>query len=144
MSLDRYNRQMLLPFIGEAGQKKICEATAVVIGCGALGTVIANVLGRAGVGHLKIVDRDFVEESNLQRQVLFDEQDVRENMPKAAAAERKLKQINSAIKIEGIVADVNPANVEELIKGATVVVDGADNFETRFTLNDACVKHNIP
>src|ERR1043165_9355025 len=116
MNLDRYNRQILLPFIGEAAQKKICASTAVVAGCGALGTVIANVLARAGVGTLKIIDRDFIEESNLQRQVLFDEQDRRENMPKAAAAERKLKQINSSINITGIVADVNPTNIEELIK----------------------------
>lgn len=144
MSLERYNRQVLLPFIGEERQQKILNSTAVVIGCGALGTVIANVLARAGVGHLKICDRDFVEESNLQRQVLFDMKDVAENMPKAAAAERKLREINPTIQIEGIVTDVNPANVEELIKGATVVVDGADNFETRFVLNDACVKHNIP
>jgi molybdopterin-synthase adenylyltransferase len=144
MNFDRYNRQMLLPFIGEEGQKKLAKATAVVAGCGALGTVIANCLARSGVGYIKVVDRDFVELSNLQRQVLFDEQDVKENMPKAAAAERKLKQINADIKIEGIVTDINPANVEELIKGADVVVDGADNFETRFVINDACVKHNIP
>ncbi|GMV80153.1 MAG: hypothetical protein AMXMBFR7_13370 [Planctomycetota bacterium] len=144
MSLERYNRQVLLPFIGEEGQQRILDSTAVVIGCGALGTVIANVLARAGVGHLKIIDRDFVEESNLQRQVLFDEADCRENLPKAVAAERKAKQINSSIKIEGIVSDVNPTNIEEFIKGATVVVDGADNFETRFVLNDACVKHGIP
>ena len=144
MSFDRYNRQVLLPFIGEEGQKKICASTAVVAGCGALGTVIANLLARAGVGTLRIIDRDFIEESNLQRQVLFDEQDCRENMPKAAAAERKAKQINSTINITGQVTDINPANVEEIIKGADVVVDGADNFETRFVLNDACVKHNIP
>ncbi|MCZ7649419.1 MAG: ThiF family adenylyltransferase [Planctomycetota bacterium] len=140
----RYNRQVLLPFIGEEGQKKICASTAVVIGCGALGTVIANVLARAGVGHLKIIDRDFIEESNLQRQLLFDEDDCRDNLPKAAAAERKLKQVNSTIQVEGIVSDVNPTNIEEFIKGATVVVDGADNFETRFVLNDACVKHGLP
>ena len=144
MNLDRYNRQVLIRQIGEEGQKKICGAKAVVAGCGALGSVISNVLARAGVGHLVIIDRDFVEESNLQRQVLFDEQDCRENMPKAAAAERKLKQVNSQIQVTGLVVDMNPANVEELIKGADVVVDGADNFETRFVLNDACVKHNLP
>ncbi len=142
--LERYNRQILLPFMGEEGQQKVCDAKVVVAGCGALGTVIANVLARAGVGHLKIVDRDFIELSNLQRQVLFDEQDCRENLPKAVAAEAKLKAINSDIKIEGIVTDINPGNIEELIEGATVVVDGADNFETRFVLNDACVKHGIP
>src|SRR5213080_3187977 len=102
MSFERYNRQVLLPFIGEEGQKKICASTAVVAGCGALGTVIANVLARSGVGRLKVIDRDFVELSNLQRQVLFDEQDVRENLPKAVAAERKLKAINADIQIEGI------------------------------------------
>lgn len=142
--LERYNRQVLLPFIGEEGQRKIGESTAVVAGCGALGTVIANVLGRAGVGHIRIVDRDFIEESNLQRQVLFDEQDCRENLPKAVAAARKLKSINSTINIEGLVTDINPGNIEELIKDATVVVDGADNFETRYVINDACVKHGIP
>lgn len=144
MNNDRYNRQVLLPFIGEEGQKKICASTVVVAGCGALGTVIANILARAGVGNLRIIDRDFIEESNLQRQVLFDEQDCRENMPKAAAAERKIRQINSTINVTGLVTDINPTNVEELIKGADVVVDGADNFETRFVINDACVKHNIP
>ncbi len=125
MSFDRYNRQVLLPFIGEEGQKKICAATAVVAGCGALGSVIANVLARAGVGNLRIIDRDYIEESNLQRQVLFDEQDCRENMPKAAAAERKIRQINAGINVRAFVTDINPANVEELIKGADVVVDGA-------------------
>src|SRR6185295_20349228 len=110
MNLDRYNRQILLPFIGEEGQKKINASTAVVAGCGALGTIIANVLARSGVGNLRVIDRDFVELSNLQRQVLFDEQDVRENMPKAAAAERKLKLINADIQVEGIVTDINPAN----------------------------------
>ncbi|MFH0938975.1 MAG: ThiF family adenylyltransferase [Planctomycetota bacterium] len=141
---DRYNRQTLIQQIGEDGQKKICNATAVVAGCGALGSVIANTLARAGVGRLIILDRDFVEESNLQRQALFDEQDCRENLPKAVAAERKLKQINSQIQITGLVVDINSTNVEELIAGADVIVDGADNFETRFVLNDACVKHNLP
>ncbi|MCY3018629.1 MAG: ThiF family adenylyltransferase [Planctomycetota bacterium] len=144
MSLERYNRQVLFSAIGEAGQQRICRATAVVAGCGALGTASANALARAGVGHLRIVDRDFVEESNLQRQVLFDEHDCRENLPKAIAAERNLRAINSAIAITGIVTDINPANAEELVKGADVVVDGTDNFETRFLLNDACVKHGIP
>jgi molybdopterin/thiamine biosynthesis adenylyltransferase len=142
--LERYNRQVLLPFIGEEGQRKILNSTAVVLGCGALGTVIANVLARAGVGRLKIVDRDFVETSNLQRQVLFSEADVEQNLPKAAAAADHCRKINSSIEIEGIVSDINHTNIEDLIQGATVVVDGADNFETRFVLNDACVKHGIP
>jgi adenylyltransferase/sulfurtransferase len=144
MSLERYNRQILLEFIGEEGQRRIGASTVVVAGCGALGSTAANVLARAGVGCLRIVDRDFVEEVNLQRQMLFDEQDVRECLPKAVAAERKLRQINSTIRTEGQVADINPSNVEKLIAGATVVVDGTDNFETRFLINDACVKHAIP
>jgi molybdopterin/thiamine biosynthesis adenylyltransferase len=142
--LDRYSRQMLFEGIGEHGQRRLDDARVVVIGCGALGTVIANNLARAGIGHLTIVDRDFVEESNLQRQVLFDEEDVKHSMPKAVAAERKLKQINSHIEVKGIVADVNYANIEDLIRGATLVMDGADNFETRFLVNDACVKLGIP
>ena len=144
MSLERYNRQILLAFIGEEGQRRICQSTVVVAGCGALGSTAANVLARAGVGCLRIVDRDFVEEVNLQRQTLFDEQDVRECLPKAVAAERRLSRINSTIRIEGRIADINPSNVEQLIAGATVVVDATDNFETRFLLNDACVKHSIP
>jgi molybdopterin-synthase adenylyltransferase len=144
MNLDRYNRQILLPFMGAEGQKRICASTAVVAGCGALGSTICNVLARAGVGHLRVIDRDFVEESNLHRQVLFDEDDCRASLPKAAAAERKLRETNSTIAVTGSVVDINPANVEELIKGADVVVDGTDNFETRFLINDACVKHGIP
>ena len=142
--LDRYSRQILFDGIGEAGQRRLGDARVVVIGCGALGTVIANNLARAGIGHLTVVDRDFVEESNLQRQVLFDEEDVRNSMPKAVAAEKKLRQINSQIEVKGVVMDVNYANIEDLIRGATVVMDGADNFETRFLVNDACVKQGIP
>jgi molybdopterin/thiamine biosynthesis adenylyltransferase len=144
MSLERYSRQILVPFVGEEGQRRILASRVVLIGCGALGTAIANVLTRAGVGHLRIVDRDFVEESNLQRQVLFDEQDAREGLPKAVAAERKLRGINSGVTVEGLVADVEPANIEDLVRGATVVVDGTDNFETRFLINDACVKLGLP
>jgi adenylyltransferase/sulfurtransferase len=135
---------VLVPFVGEEGQQRIMASHVVLIGCGALGTAIANILGRAGVGHLRIVDRDFVEESNLQRQVLFDEQDARECLPKAVAAERKLRGINSTIRVEGIVADVEPGNIEDFVRGATVVVDGTDNFETRFLINDACVKLGLP
>jgi molybdopterin-synthase adenylyltransferase len=144
MSDDRYNRQVLVPFIGEEGQQRIATSRVVLLGCGALGTAAANVLARAGVGELLIVDRDFVERSNLQRQVLFDEADAHEGLPKAVAAERRLRAINSTIRIEGRVADAHPGNVEELIRGATTVVDATDNFETRFLLNDACVKLNIP
>src|SRR5215210_7454145 len=122
MNFDRYNRQVLLPFIGEEAQKKICASTAVVAGCGALGTVIANVLARAGVGTLRVIDRDFVELSNLQRQVLFDEDDARDAAPKAVAAAAKLARINSEILIEPVVEDVGPDNAERLIRDADLVL----------------------
>lgn len=141
---DRYIRQIIFPHLGEAGQEKLLASRVVLIGCGANGTVMANNLARAGVGTLVIVDRDFVEWNNLQRQVLFDEQDVNSGLPKAIAAAEKLRQINSSIKVEGIVADVNAENIEDLIQGANLVLDGSDNFEVRFLINDACVKHNIP
>ena len=143
-NLARYKRQTIFPGIGEAGQQKLLAARVVVVGCGATGTVIANHLARAGVGHLTIVDRDFIELNNLQRQLLFDEQDLAENLPKAIAAERKLRAINSDIEVRGIVSDANAENIEALIEGATLVMDGTDNFETRYILNDACVKHNLP
>lgn len=143
-SLARYARQTIFPGIGEAGQEKLLAATVVIIGCGATGTVLANHLARAGIGHLRLVDRDFIELNNLQRQLLFDEQDLAENLPKAVAAARKLKRINADIEIEGLVSDANPENIEDLIAGADLVLDGTDNFETRFLLNDACVKHGIP
>jgi adenylyltransferase/sulfurtransferase len=143
-NLSRYLRQTIFPGIGEAGQQKLLAARVVVVGCGATGTNIANHLARAGVGHLTIVDRDFIELNNLQRQLLFDERDLAENLPKAIAAERKLRAINSEIEVRGIVADVNAENIESLIEGANVVMDGTDNFETRYILNDACLKHNIP
>ncbi len=134
---------MIFPPFGEQGQERLLAARAVVIGCGANGTVIANTLARAGVGSLAIVDRDFVELNNLQRQVLFEEEDVALGVPKAVAAAEKLRRINSSIAVEGIVADVNAENIEDLIRGANVVLDGTDNFETRFLINDACVKNNI-
>lgn len=143
-NLSRYSRQVLFPGIGEEGQKKLLNSKVVVIGCGALGTVQANALARGGVGKLVIVDRDFVEENNLQRQVLFDEADVRAKLPKAVAAAEKLRKINSEIEITSQVTDVNAKNIEELMQGADIVLDGVDNFETRFLLNDACVKHGIP
>ena len=116
----------------------------IIIGCGALGTAHANALVRAGVGTLRIVDRDYVEQSNLQRQSLFDESDASESLPKAVTAERKLKQINSDVQTEGIVADVTSRNIEELVRGFDVILDGTDNFETRYLLNDAAVKMGIP
>ena len=141
---ERYLRQIIFAPLGEAGQERLLAARVVLIGCGANGTVMANTLARAGVGTLVIADRDFVELNNLQRQVLFDEDDVARGTPKAIAAAEKLRRVNSSIQIDGVVTDVNAENIEELIDGATLVMDGTDNFETRFLINDACVKHNIP
>jgi len=142
--LARYVRQVRYPPLGEEGQRRLMESRVLVCGCGALGSTLANTLVRAGVGHVRIVDRDFVETSNLQRQVLFDEEDVARQMPKAAAAAEKLRRINSQVEIEPIVADVDYRNIEELCDGVDAVVDGTDNFETRFLVNDAAVKHGIP
>ncbi len=147
----RYHRQMLLPGFGLEGQQKLMNATVLVVGCGALGTVIVNMLARAGVGHLIVVDRDFIELTNLQRQILFDEQDVKDAIPKAEAAKRKIGQINSQVKVTAIVDDVNHTNIEKLagIGNAAygkvdIIVDGVDNFETRYVANDCAVKHGIP
>jgi molybdopterin-synthase adenylyltransferase len=142
--LSRYARQIIFPDLGEAGQRKLLDSTVVLIGCGATGTVIANHLARSGVGHLRIVDRDFIELNNVQRQLLFDEQDIADGLPKAEAARRKLARINSQITVEGIVADVTADNILDLLAGADLAMDGADNFETRFLLNDACVKLGLP
>ncbi|HEV3024855.1 MAG TPA: ThiF family adenylyltransferase [Pirellulales bacterium] len=142
--LDRYSRQIRFKELGEEGQRMLLAGRALVCGCGALGTVLANTLARAGVGKLRIVDRDFVETNNLQRQVLFDEHDVAANLPKAIAAAEKLRRINSQIEIEPIVADVDHTNIESLLDGVGVIVDGTDNFETRFLVNDAAVKLRIP
>jgi molybdopterin/thiamine biosynthesis adenylyltransferase len=147
--LSRYHRQMLLPGFGEEGQRKLLNATALVVGCGALGTVIANMLARAGIGHLVIVDRDFIELTNLQRQVLFDEDDVANAIPKAEAAKQKLAKINSQVRVTAVVDDVNHSNIERLALEAAggpvdVIVDGVDNFETRYLANDVAVKHGIP
>lgn len=142
--LSRYIRQMRFAPLGEAGQRAICEGRALIVGCGALGSVIANTLARAGVGHLRIVDRDFLELNNLQRQVLYDEADVASGLPKAIAAANKLRQINSQIVVEPIVADISPENIAGLVDGMQVIVDGTDNFETRFLVNDAALKFGIP
>jgi len=142
--LSRYHRQMLLPGFGEAGQRRLLDSTVIVLGCGALGTVIADALARAGVGHLRIVDRDFVELTNLQRQVLYEEADVREAIPKAEAARRRLRRINSEIEITALVDDLNAASIERLAAGADLLVDGLDNFETRYLANDYAVKRGIP
>ena len=140
----KYSRQMLFAGIGEAGQRRLAAARVAIVGCGALGSAQANALVRAGVGHVRIVDRDFVEESNLQRQMLFDEADAREALPKAVAAEKKLRAINSSVEIRGIVADLTPENAEELLAGAELILDGTDNFETRNLINDIAVKSGRP
>ncbi len=143
-ALDRYIRQMRFPPLGEEGQRRLASARALICGCGALGSAIANTLVRAGVGTVRIVDRDFVELSNLARQALFDEADAVAGLPKAVAAAEKLRSINSSVEIEPVVADVNHANVEGLCEGVDVIVDGTDNFETRFLINDAAVKLRLP
>jgi adenylyltransferase/sulfurtransferase len=141
---ERYSRQILFSGIGEVGQEKLLAASAVLVGCGALGTVTANLMVRAGLGRLAIIDRDFVEESNLQRQTLFEEADAREAIPKAIAAERRLRAINSSVQVEGIVADVTPDNALDLLAGFPLMLDGTDNFETRLLLNDAAISLGVP
>jgi molybdopterin-synthase adenylyltransferase len=141
---ERYSRQILFTGIGEVGQRRLLASRIAIVGCGALGTVLANFLVRAGVGRIRIIDRDFVEPSNLQRQTLFDESDARDSLPKAIAAERRLRAINSGIAIEGIVADLGPRNAEELLLAHDLILDGTDNFETRHLLNDAAVKLHMP
>ncbi|OWK37990.1 ThiF family adenylyltransferase [Fimbriiglobus ruber] len=142
--LDRYSRQMRVPGIGKAGQERIMKSRVTLCGVGALGTVLANTLVRAGVGFVRVVDRDFVEPSNLQRQVLFDEADVTGNLPKSEAAATKLRQINSSVQIESVVADINRTNIESLCEGADLILDGTDNFEVRYLINDVAIKHNKP
>lgn len=140
----RYARQAVLGVIGHAGQEALARSTVLVVGCGALGSAQAELLARAGVGRLILVDRDVLELHNLQRQLLFDEQDVRQRMPKAAAAARRLRAINSEIAIQAQITDVTAANVAELIGLADLVIDGTDNFETRYVLNDAAVQSGKP
>jgi adenylyltransferase/sulfurtransferase len=130
--------------VGEEGQRKLLASKVTLCGCGALGTVLANNLARAGVGSIKVVDRDFIEPSNLQRQVLFDENDVTENLPKAEAAARKLRAINSSINIESVVTDIDRTNIESLCEGSDLILDGTDNFEIRYLINDIAVKYNKP
>lgn len=142
--IDRYSRQIIFPEIGEAGQEKLNRSFAVLIGCGALGSVVANTLVRAGIGRFRIIDRDFIEYHNLQRQFLFTEDDIRNQLPKAIAAERYLKKVNSTIEIEGIVSDANYTNIERLVSGADIIIDGLDNFETRGLINDVSLKLKIP
>ncbi len=130
--------------IGESGQRRLLNARVSLIGCGALGSVLAETLCRAGVGFLRIADRDFLELSNLQRQVLFDESDVAQRLPKAEAARRKLGRINAQVTVEALVEDVNCGNVASIIDGADLILDGTDNFETRFLINDVAIKHGVP
>ena len=141
---EKYSRQILFSAIGEAGQQRLLESRAVLVGCGALGTVCAGLLVRAGLGRLRIIDRDFVELSNLQRQSLFEESDARDALPKAVAAERRLRSINSDAKIEAVVSDLVAENAGELLSGFPLILDGTDNFETRLLINDAAVSLGVP
>lgn len=143
-TVDRYSRQTALPVIGKEGQKRLQESSVLVAGCGALGTVAATQLVRAGVGHVRIVDRDFIEYHNLQRQVIFDEDDVRNQVPKAKAAEQHLRKVNSSVHVEGIVEDINYTNIQRLVHGVDLIIDGLDNLETRYLLNDASLKYGVP
>lgn len=142
--LDRYSRQTLFGPIGKAGQERLHAATVTIVGCGALGTMLANNMCRAGVGRVVIADRDFVELSNLQRQILFDEEDVAGHLPKAVAAANKLRRINSEIQIEALVEDINADGIEALVQDTDLVLDATDNFETRYLLNDVCIKYQRP
>jgi adenylyltransferase/sulfurtransferase len=144
LQLGRYRRQMRFAPLGEAGQRRLRASRALVCGCGALGSVSADLLVRAGVGFVRIVDRDFLESDNLHRQVLFDERDVAEQLPKAVAAARRLAQINSEVSIEPVVADVSAANIHSLARDVDLIVDGTDNFETRYLLNDYAVSAGKP
>jgi len=141
---DRYSRQILYSGLGEAGQERLARSRVLLVGCGALGSVLADLLVRAGVGFLRICDRDFVELTNLQRQVLFDEADVADQLPKAVAAVRKLQRINSDVEAEAVVADVGPDNILVHADGMDLILDGTDNFETRFLINDASLETGIP
>ena len=141
---ERYNRQTRFAPFGADGQATLGQSVAAVVGCGALGTVHAALLVRAGLGTIRLIDRDYVEESNLQRQMLYTERDAAEALPKAEAARRHLLEANSTVRIEAHVCDLNPENIEELLEGAMVVVDGTDNFETRLLINDYCVRETVP
>lgn len=143
-AIDRYSRQTLFGPIGKEGQERLQASTIAIIGCGALGTVLANNLCRAGIGHIVIADRDYIEVNNLQRQILFDEEDITRHLPKAIAAAEKLRRINSDTKIEPLVEDVNTDGIESLVRNTDLVLDATDNFETRYLLNDVCVKYGRP
>jgi molybdopterin-synthase adenylyltransferase len=140
---DRYSRQVLFKNIGADGQRKLSESRVVIVGCGATGSALASLLARSGVGTLRILDRDYVEPSNLQRQALFDENDARESVPKAIAAARQIARFNSQIAVEPRVADLTPANVDSLLGGVNLILDGTDNFETRYLINDYALKNSV-
>ncbi len=141
---ERYSRQILFAPIGESGQTKLLDACVCVVGCGALGSVQAEALARAGIGRLRLIDRDYVDYTNLQRQYLYDEADAESELPKAVAAARRLQRLNRSISIEPLVTDLTPSNVEEVAEGCDLILDGTDNFETRYLLNDLSVKRNVP
>jgi adenylyltransferase/sulfurtransferase len=141
---ERYSRQVLFRGIGVEGQRKLTASRITIVGCGATGSVLASLLARSGVGTIRIIDRDYVEPSNLQRQSLFDEADAAESMPKAIAAARKIAAFNSEIVVEPHVADLTPTNVEALFEGTQLILDGTDNFETRYLINDFAVKNSLP
>jgi molybdopterin/thiamine biosynthesis adenylyltransferase len=148
MNVDRYHRQTLLPQIGDAGRRRLAASRVLLVGCGALGGTIAEQLVRAGVGLLRVIDRDIVELTNLQRQVLFSESDAREQLPKAVAAANRLRAINSEVTVDALVRDVDAGNIEELMRvggeRVDVILDGTDNVATRYLINDAAVKHGVP
>jgi molybdopterin/thiamine biosynthesis adenylyltransferase len=141
---DRYSRQILFPGIGESGQQKLARSHVAIVGCGATGAASASLLARAGIGTLTLIDRDFVEPSNLQRQVLFDEADARDSLPKAEAARRHIARFNSSITVHPRIADLVPANIAELLAPADIILDATDNFETRYLINDYAVQQSIP
>lgn len=141
---DRYSRQILFRGIGDEGQQSLLRAQVAIVGCGATGSALAGLLGRAGVGTLRIIDRDYVEPSNLQRQSLFDEADAADSLPKAISAARKISAFNSQIVVEPKVEDLVPANIESLLEGADLILDGTDNFETRYLINDYAIAHSRP
>ena len=141
---ERYSRQILFPPIGVEGQRRLAAARVALVGCGATGSALASLLSRAGVGYLRVIDRDYVEPSNLQRQVLFDESDAAESLPKAIAAARKIKAFNSEVAVEPHATDLTPQNTEELLSGVDVLLDGTDNFETRYLINDFAVSRGVP
>jgi molybdopterin/thiamine biosynthesis adenylyltransferase len=140
---DRYSRQVLFKEIGAEGQEKLSQSGVVIVGCGATGSALASLLARSGIGTLRILDRDYVEPSNLQRQALFDENDARESVPKAIAAARQIARFNSQIVVEPHVADLTPANVDSLLGGCDLILDGTDNFETRYLINDYALKNSV-